>query len=131
MSRNSKPVVNNHDPVANHHPVAPQVSIAVDAQVVTLINILEVAPERLSTLVAILEKATDEVMRHQPGFISANLHCSLDGTRVANYAQWRSVEDFERMFANPEVQVHIREATAIAKATPVLYRVNSVHPAAE
>jgi hypothetical protein len=23
-----------------------------------------------------------------PGFISANLHTSLDGTRVINYAQW-------------------------------------------
>jgi hypothetical protein len=25
-------------------------------------------------------------MRHRPGFISANIHASLDGTRVVNYA---------------------------------------------
>jgi antibiotic biosynthesis monooxygenase (ABM) superfamily enzyme len=111
--------------------IAPQASIAVEAQVITLINVLEVPPERQAALVEILEKATVEVMRHLPGFISANIHCSLDGTRVANYAQWRSLEDFERMFANPEVQAHIREATAIAKAVPALYRVNSVHLAQE
>ena len=107
--------------------VASQASIAVAPPVITLINVLEVAPERQSALVALLEKATDEVMRHLPGFISASLHCSLDGTRVTNYAQWRSMEDFERMFANPDAQAHIREATAMAKATPVLYRVHSVH----
>jgi hypothetical protein len=70
-------------------------------------------------------------MRHLPGFVSASIHRSLDGTRVANYAQWRSLEDFERMLANPEAQAHIREATAIAKAVPVLYRVNSVHLSSE
>jgi hypothetical protein len=25
-----------------------------------------------------------------PEFVSANIHKSVDGTRVANYAQWRS-----------------------------------------
>ena len=102
-------------------------TIAVEAPIITLINVLEVAPERRDELVEILEKATAEVMRDIPGFISASIHCSLDGKHVANYAQWRSLEDFERMFANPVAQAHIREATAIAKATPILYRVNSVH----
>jgi heme-degrading monooxygenase HmoA len=111
--------------------VASQASIAVEAQVITLINILEIPPERQSELVEILEKATAEVIRYLPGFVSASIHCSLDGTRVANYAQWRSMEDFERMLANPEAQAHIRDATAIAKAAPVLYRVSSVHLAGE
>lgn len=125
MSRSQSPAVSDPDLVAS------QASIAVAAQVITLINILEIPPERQSELVEILEKATAEVIRHLPGFVSANIHCSLDGTRVANYAQWRSMEDFERMLANPEAQAHIREATAIAKAAPVLYRVSSVHLAGE
>jgi heme-degrading monooxygenase HmoA len=104
-----------------------RVSIDVNAPIITLINVLEVAPERQKQLANLLEKATDEVMRHLPGFISANLHCSLDGTHVANYAQWRSLEDFERMLSNPDAQAHIREATSLARAVPVLYRVNSVH----
>jgi heme-degrading monooxygenase HmoA len=111
--------------------LGPRAIIAVESPIITLINVLEVAPERQSELVEILEKATAEVMRYVPGFISANIHCSLDGKRVANYAQWRSMEDFERMLADPRAQAHIREATAIAKATAVLYRVSSVHLAAE
>jgi heme-degrading monooxygenase HmoA len=125
MSRSQSPTVSDADLVG------PRATIAVGAPVITLINVLEVPPGRQSELVEILEKATAEVMRHLPGFISANIHCSLDGTRVANYAQWRSMEDFERMLANPQAQAHIREATAIAKAVPVLYRVNSVHLSGE
>ena len=125
MSRRQSPAVTDPDSAA------PQASIAAGTPVITLINVLEVDPERQSELVELLAKATDAVMRHVPGFISATLHCSLDGTRVANYAQWRSLDDFERMLANPDAQVHIREATAIAKAAPVLYRVNSVHLAGE
>jgi hypothetical protein len=47
-------------------------------------------------------------------FISANIHKSLDGTRVANYAQWRSVEGFQAMLKNPEAIPHMREAAAMA-----------------
>ncbi len=101
--------------------------INVDAPVITLINIFEVSRERQSELVDLLERATVEVMQHLPGFISANIHRSLDGMHVANYAQWRTVEEFERMLANPEAQVHMRQATAMAKPAPVLYRVESVH----
>lgn len=106
---------------------APKASILVDAPVFTLINVLEVPAERQSELVDILEKATHEVIRHFPGFVSASIHRGLDGVHVANYVQWRTKEDFERMFADPEAQVHIQAATAIATASPFHYRVSSVH----
>jgi heme-degrading monooxygenase HmoA len=98
------------------------------APVVTLINVYEVAPERQAELVRLLEEATDGVMRHLPGFVSANIHRSLDGTHVANYAQWATREDFERMLKSPDAEVHRRQFAAIAKgASPVLYQVSSVH----
>lgn len=50
----------------------------------TLINIYEVAPERQAELVQLLADATEKMMRRQPGFVSVNIHRSLDGTRVAN-----------------------------------------------
>ena len=56
----------------------------------TLINVFTVAPDRAADLAALLHTATEKVMRHQPGFRSANIHLSIDGTRVVNYAQWRS-----------------------------------------
>jgi hypothetical protein len=52
--------------------------------------VFTVAPARQQELVQLLVKATEEVMQHQPGFISANIHASADGERVVNYAQWEN-----------------------------------------
>jgi quinol monooxygenase YgiN len=73
------------------------VTIAKANEVVTLINVFTVAPEDQRRLVDVLVEATQAVMRKQPGFVSANIHKSLDDTRVANYAQWRNKEAFEAM----------------------------------
>jgi antibiotic biosynthesis monooxygenase (ABM) superfamily enzyme len=70
------------------------VTIAKDKDVVTLINVFTVAPEDQQRLVDVLVDATQTVMRKQPGFISANIHRSLDGTRVTNYAQSRGVRGY-------------------------------------
>ena len=78
--------------------------------------------------VDLLDRATENVMRKQPGFISANIHRSLDGTKVANYAQWRSKVDLEAMQKNPEAGVHMKEAAALADSfEPILYEVFSIH----
>ena len=52
---------------------------------------------------------------------------SLDGTKVVNYAQWRSQDDFEAMLADERAQSHMREAAGLAQFEPNLYRVASVH----
>jgi len=94
----------------------------------TLINIFTVAPERADELVKLLDEATDKVMKHQPGFVSANIHRSLGGQHVANYAQWRSKEDFDAMQGNPECKKHMMAAGKLAeKFEPELYAVASVH----
>ena len=64
----------------------PRTVIDPDADVVTLINDFTVDQERQRELVEILVAATEQVMRHRPGFVSANIHASLDGTHVVNYA---------------------------------------------
>ena len=102
--------------------------ITTDQPVVTLINSFTVAPERQDELIRLLVEATEQVMRHRPGFVSANIHRGLEGTRVANYAQWRSREDFEAMLGDPAAQAHMREAAGIASFDPVLYEVaDTVH----
>jgi heme-degrading monooxygenase HmoA len=103
-------------------------TITVDAPVATLINVFTVQSGRQRELVELLTTATEEVMRHRPGFVAANIHASTDGTRVVNYAQWGSAADFEAMLADPEAQVHMRQAAAIADHyDPHLYTVESVH----
>lgn len=101
--------------------------IRADTDVVTLINVFTVDPERQDELVNVLITATDEVMRHLPGFVSANIHRSLDGRHVANYAQWRSQADFTAMLNNPKAQEHMAAASSLANAEPILYEVVSTH----
>ena len=91
--------------------------------VLTLINVFTVEPERQQALVEVLVEATERTMRHLPGFVSANIHRSHDGTRVVNYAQWRSREDFEAMQRNPEAGPHMAQAAAMARFDPILCEV--------
>ncbi|MFE7777155.1 antibiotic biosynthesis monooxygenase family protein [Streptomyces sp. NPDC057445] len=96
--------------------------------VATLINVFTVAPDRQAELIALLARATEETMKHQPGFICANFHASQDGERVINYAQWESEEHYRAMLTNPEARIHMDQAATIATdAQPRLYRVESAH----
>jgi hypothetical protein len=105
--------------------------IAVDQDVVTLVNVFTVPPERQQQLVDLLVEATRAVMQQLPGFVSANIHRSLDGTKVVNYAQWRRVEDFEAMLQDASANEHMRAATQLAeRVEPHLYRVAFTDPAA-
>jgi hypothetical protein len=95
-----------------------------------LINVFSVTAENQQPLVDLLAAATDEVMRHQRGFVSASIHASGDGARVVNYAQWASEEDFHAMPANPQAGEHMAGCAALAENfEPHLYRVASVHHA--
>jgi quinol monooxygenase YgiN len=103
------------------------VTISKDNDVVTLINVFTVAPEHQQRLVEVLVNATQTVMRNQPGYVSANIHKSLDGTRVTNYAQWRSQEAFEAMLQNQEAAEHMGEVARIAQRfEPHLYELSFV-----
>jgi quinol monooxygenase YgiN len=104
-------------------------TISRDNAVCTLINIFTVAPENLERLLEVLDVATREVMQHLPGFVSANLHRSLDGTRVVNYAQWTTREAFEAMLQHPAAQRHMAEALRLASAEPRLYEVSATFEA--
>jgi heme-degrading monooxygenase HmoA len=98
---------------------------------VTLINVFTVEPAQQQRLIDVLVEATEAVMNTMPGFISANIHRSVDGTRVVNYAQWRSREDFERMLQHPDAIPHMREASSLASFEPHLYEVVHVDEAAD
>jgi antibiotic biosynthesis monooxygenase (ABM) superfamily enzyme len=52
-----------------------------NADLMTLVNVFTVEPENQEKLVTLLTEATEQVMRSLPGFVSANIHRSLDGNR--------------------------------------------------
>ncbi|MER7920808.1 MULTISPECIES: antibiotic biosynthesis monooxygenase family protein [unclassified Streptomyces] len=96
--------------------------------VATLINVFTVTPDRQDELIALLARATEETMKHQPGFICANFHASEDGERVVNYAQWESEDHYRAMLANPAARVHMDQAAEFATdVQPRLFQVRSTH----
>ena len=73
----------------------------------TFINIFHTTDrEDQERLILSLVQVTEEVIRYQPGFISANLHQSFDGKTVTNFARWRSKEDFTRALETPGMLAH-------------------------
>jgi quinol monooxygenase YgiN len=100
------------------------VTIRKGRDVLTLVNVFTVRPENQQKLVDMLVEATDKAMKKLPGFISASIHRSLDGTKVVNYAQWRSKTDFDAMRQNPAAQPHMAAVAAIATFDPILCEVS-------
>jgi heme-degrading monooxygenase HmoA len=107
----------------------PAARIRADADVVTLINVFTVNPSRQQQLVDCWREATEDVMRHLPGFISASIHRTFDGTKVINYAQWESREAFAAMFQDPRASEQLSKLAEIGAPDPVLCEVISVHDA--
>lgn len=99
------------------------VTNAKENKVVTLVNVFTVEPKNQDKLVRLLVEATEKTMNEIKGFVSANIHKSFDGTRVTNYAQWKSREDFETMIRNPAAQAHMKPITDIATFDAHLYEV--------
>jgi quinol monooxygenase YgiN len=104
------------------------ITVTADTDQVTLVNVFTVDPTRQIELVDALDDATRKIFVTLPGFISANLHTSLDGTRVINYAQWASEQQYKDALQRADVREHLTEATAVAdKWDPTLVRVRSIH----
>ena len=61
-------------------------TIAKNNDVVTVIIIFAVEPERQQELVDTIVEFVESAVKHQPGFVSSSIHKSLDGVRVMNYA---------------------------------------------
>ncbi len=101
--------------------------ITQDANVLTLINVFTVEPRDQQRLVDALVEATKSNLNRFPGFVSANIHRSFDGTKVVNYAQWESRETYEAMLESPQAAPHLKEAAEIAVSfEPHLYEVSAV-----
>ena len=68
--------------------------ISKESHLVTLINVFETTPEQQQALIDQWIRFT-EVVRNEPGYLGTALHKSTDGTRMINYAHWRSQADFD------------------------------------
>ncbi|HEX4714949.1 MAG TPA: antibiotic biosynthesis monooxygenase family protein [Ktedonobacteraceae bacterium] len=99
------------------------IQISAKNNMVTLINVFTVYPANQQRLVELLTRATEVSVRHAPGFVSASLHRSIDGTKVTMYAQWRSAEDYQAMRQDPAPLPYLQEALTLARFEPGMYEV--------
>jgi quinol monooxygenase YgiN len=99
--------------------------ISRDGHVVTLINVFETEPGQQQALIdswiAFVEGVKDET-----DLIAAALHRSKDGTRVINYAQWRSETAYGRFVEQYSEQFAARLPLA-SRVDPHLYEVVYLH----
>ena len=90
--------------------------------VVTQINVFTVPPGGQESLIDLLREAA-ESCQSIPGWLSASLHRSLDGTRVVNYAQAQDEDSMRRIFQHLEASGFIERNKTLAQAHPGLYEV--------
>ncbi|MCB1219126.1 MAG: antibiotic biosynthesis monooxygenase [Planctomycetales bacterium] len=95
-------------------------------QYVTVISNFQVNPGDQDRLLNHLVDAFSRVISKQPGFIAANFHKSQDGTKVVNYAQWESREDFYAYLEKPMAWATVREALKLGHAEYNVYDVYEI-----
>lgn len=90
----------------------------------TVITTFEMTPATAQDLMDRLQSAYAEVIRHQPGFISARLHMNDAMTRICNYSQWQRREDFQAMLRTAEMRERNRDIATLCRGfEPVMYDV--------
>ena len=93
----------------------------------TVITTFEVTPGSAQDVLEMLTDAWDQVIRHQPGYVSAAVHLNDAQTRIATYSQWRDRRDYQAMLRTPEMRERNRRIHALCKSfEPVMYEVTGV-----
>lgn len=96
--------------------------IRANTGIVTQINVFDVPPEGQQALIGHLARGA-ALAREEPGWLSASLHRSLDGTRVVNYAQSESLEAADAVIRRLKVGGFIDSNRQFGQAHPGLYEV--------
>ncbi len=98
-----------------------------DLGFVTLINTFTVTRENQQPFVEAQHGEYRRLQGQIPGAIAANLHRGRSGTRVVNYAQFRSLEDIRAWQSSDLMKQHLPIITPyIERASPGLFRLEHV-----
>jgi len=90
--------------------------------IVTDINVFTVAPEKQQLLVDSLVE-TVNAARSVPGWLSASIHRSHDGTQVVNYVQYESREAAQAVLKHLAAGGYLKRNTDLGKVAPGQYDV--------
>jgi len=96
--------------------------IRANTGVITQINVFTVPEGGQQALIDLLIEAAT-ACTDVPGWMSASLHRSLDGTRVVNYAQTRDHASLEKVMERLKAGNFLERNKALGTAHPGLYEV--------
>jgi heme-degrading monooxygenase HmoA len=97
-------------------------SIKANVGIVTQINVFTVPEGGQPALIELLKQAA-QFASSTPGWISASVHRSRDGTRVVNYAQTESLESAQRVIDRLRENGWLERNQSLGEAHPGLYDV--------
>jgi antibiotic biosynthesis monooxygenase (ABM) superfamily enzyme len=97
-------------------------TINANTDVITQINVFTVPEGGQQALIDLLKEAA-QFASSTPGWISASVHRSRDGTRVVNYAQSENLEAAVRIIKRLKEGGWLERNEAFGKAHPGLYDV--------
>jgi quinol monooxygenase YgiN len=106
-----------------------QMHISKESTLVTLINVFETTPEQQQALIDQWVRFTEEV-KEEPGFVGAALHKSTDGTRMINYAHWKSQVEFDAFLQRHSADF-ARFSQNASRLDPHTYEVVYLHELAD
>ena len=90
--------------------------------VITQINVFTCEATHQQALIDVLVESARSVC-HLPGWLSANIHRSLDGTRVVNYAQSENYEASQQIIEKLKADGFLDRNKLVGEAHPGLYEV--------
>lgn len=96
--------------------------IRANSGIVTQINVVTVPDGGQQPLIDLLTESAEFASRI-PGWMSASIHRSLDGTRVVNYAQSESLEAAQRIIERLRLEGFLERNKRLGQASPGLYEV--------
>jgi antibiotic biosynthesis monooxygenase (ABM) superfamily enzyme len=97
-------------------------SIKANVGIVTQINVFTVPEGGQPALIELLKQAA-QFASSTPGWISASVHRSRDGSRVVNYAQTESLESAQRVIDRLREGGWLERNQSLGEAHPGLYDV--------
>lgn len=97
-------------------------AIEIKEGIVTHINVFTVPANKQQMLVDSLIE-TVNVARNVPGWLSASIHRSFDGTQVVNYVQFESNEAARAVLKHLAAGGYLQRNTELGKVAPGQYEV--------
>jgi quinol monooxygenase YgiN len=97
----------------------------------TLLNILTVAPNDRTQVLAMLRDNIESVIRTLDGWISTNLIAAEDGKRIVIHSQWRDAAAVAAMRADPRMVAYFPKLAALASFDSIVGEVAHAAAAAQ